>query len=202
MNMNWSVGMGKAAFLLTMILAGASADWAAAQPVNADTSNDVRLAVVFTGGYETNPADHGRPVVLAAGALGVSPEVFRGAFSRVKPAPADAAPDPAQVRLNKQALLETLAPYGITNERLDEVSDYYRYNRRRGEGWRHGRATAYATVHHGIVTGFVITDPGFGYSSPPKISVAGMPEVSATATLAFGADFARNGSLKEIKPGN
>ncbi|NBQ65466.1 MAG: hypothetical protein EBT95_08050 [Verrucomicrobia bacterium] len=31
-----------------------------------------RVPVVFSGGHETDPRDHGRPVVLIAGALGVS----------------------------------------------------------------------------------------------------------------------------------
>jgi len=189
-------------FVLTLALLGASLDITPAQTVNSDPGGDSRVAVVFSGGYDTNPIDHGRPVVLIAAALNVSSEVFRDAFSRVKPAHAGEAPEPGQVRLNKQALLDTLAPYGVINERLDEVSNYYRYNRSRGEWWRHSRATAYAMVHNGIVTGYVITNPGAGYSSPPKISVPGLREVNATATLSFGTDFARNGSIKEIKIGN
>lgn len=32
-----------------------------------------RVPVVFSGGHETDPRDHGRPVVLIAGALGIPP---------------------------------------------------------------------------------------------------------------------------------
>jgi hypothetical protein len=48
-----------------------------------------------------------------------------------------------------------------------------------------------------VVT-FTITNPGSGYNSPPKVSVAGMADLKVTATLAFGVDFSKNGSIKEI----
>jgi hypothetical protein len=103
------------------------------------------------------------------------------------------------VRLNKQALLQTLEPFGVTNDRLDEVSNYYRYNRSRGEWWRHTQAAAYATVSAGVVTGFLITNPGSGYSSPPRITVPGFPDANGSASLTFSTDFKTNGSLREIK---
>jgi hypothetical protein len=64
--------------------------------------------------------------------------------------------------------------------------------------WPTVPATAYATVSHGVVTGFVVTNAGSGYSSPPVISLDGMPAVRAVATLSFDADFAKNGAVKEI----
>ena len=82
------------------------------------------------------------------------------------------------------------------------MSNYYRYNRSRGEWWRHRRASAYALVHQGVITGFDIINPGSGYSSAPQISVPGYSGVSATATLTFGPDFAQNGSIKAIKLAN
>src|SRR6476620_1732883 len=94
-----------------------------------------RVPIVFSGGHETDPRDNGRPVVLIASALGVPPEVFRDAFSHVTPARAGQEPDPSQVNKNKAALLQALGPYGITNARLDEVSNYYRYNASAGEHW-------------------------------------------------------------------
>jgi len=161
---------------------------------------EAKVPVVFTGGYETDPQDRGRPVVLIAAALNVPPEVFRQAFKNVKPAPAGQQPEPDQVRKNKQALMSSLAPYGVTNDRLDTVSNYYRYSRSRGEMWRTTPATAYATVRDGVVTGFTITNPGSGYSSPPAISLPGMDDPHATASLSFGTDFSKNGSIKEIAP--
>src|SRR4051794_23144238 len=83
-------------------------------------------ALIFSGGHDTDPRDHGRPVVLIAAALGVKTEVFREAFSGVTPA-GDRRPTGDEARRNKAALMKVLQPLGITNERLDEVSNYYRY---------------------------------------------------------------------------
>jgi len=153
--------------------------------------------VIFQGGYETDPRDHGRPVVLVAAGLNVPAEVFRDAFSGVTPARGGAEPQPNQVRLNKQALLKVLAPHGVTNDQLDTVSNYYRYNAAKGELWKHRSAAATAIITTGVVTGFKITDAGAGYSSPPTVTVAGY-DVRATATLSFGTDLATNGSIKAI----
>src|SRR5206468_1655940 len=93
-----------------------------------------KVPVVFSGGHDTDPKDRGRPVVLIAGALGVAPEVFREAFSHVHPAgPGSGGPTDAEARANKAALMNALGKYGVTNERLDTVSNYYRYVRSRGE---------------------------------------------------------------------
>ena len=188
-------------FLLTALT------WAAAlnglispqTALSADDPAEVQIPAVVSGGHATDPRDHGRPVILVASALGVTPEVFRDAFSRVKPAPAGEQPDPAQVQLNKQALLDTLEPYGITNDRLDEVSNFYRYNGRNGALWRHTPATVTATLHHGVVTSFTIVNPGAGYTTAPAITVPGQPSVKVIATLSFGPDLARNGSLQAVK---
>jgi hypothetical protein len=157
-----------------------------------------RVPLVFSGGHETDSRDRGRPVVLIAGALGVSADVFREAFRHVQPAPAGTEPDPQQVGRNKAALLQALGKYGVSNERLDTVSDYYRYVRSRGEMWPTTPATGYAQVENGKVTGFVITSGGSGYSSPPTVSVTGMPEVSAQAKLSFSKEFTKNGSVSTI----
>jgi hypothetical protein len=45
-----------------------------------------KVPVVFSGGHDTVVVDRGRPVVLIAAALGVPDEVFREAFSHVRPA--------------------------------------------------------------------------------------------------------------------
>jgi len=157
-----------------------------------------RIDLVFTGGHETDPRDHGRPDVLIAAAMGVPTEVFREAFSHVTPA-REGHPSPEEAQRNKAALLRTLGPHGLTNERIDEVSNYYRYNRRAGqEVWRSTPATGYATVKDGVVTGVTITDPGSGYSSEPTVSVPGMPQVRLAAKLAFGKEFSRNGSIVEL----
>jgi hypothetical protein len=183
----------KPTLLLALVLAAISLRAARAKTTDSNPVAGSRVAVVFTGGYDTNPLTMAARWLWSRG---------RSAFRRVKPAPAGEAPDPAQVRLNKQALLDTLEPYGVTNDRLDAMSNYYRYNRSRGEWWRHRRASAYALVRHGVITGFDIINPGSGYSSAPQISVPGYSDVSATATLTFGPDFAQNGSIKAIKLAN
>jgi hypothetical protein len=176
----------------------AAPDQQAPQQGAAPDQDPSHRAVTFTGGYETDPRDHGRPVVLVAAALDVTSDVFRKAFSNVKPASGGREPEPAQVRLNKQTLMQSLSPFGVTDERLNTVSNFYRYSSSRGQMWRNTPATAYATVKDGVVTGFTITNPGAGYSSPPKVSVAGMPDVAATAALSFSIDFKTNGSIKAI----
>ncbi|HWE03642.1 MAG TPA: hypothetical protein VG326_14650 [Tepidisphaeraceae bacterium] len=156
------------------------------------------VPVTLTGGFDTDSRDHGRPVILIASALDVSADVFRKAFSFVTPASGGRQPEPAQVNLNKQALLRNLGPYGVTNDWLDTVSNFYRYSASKGEMWRHTPAVVYATVHNGAVTGFTIATPGAGYSSAPTVSIAGMENVNAIVALSFGVDLAKNGSIKEI----
>jgi hypothetical protein len=119
-----------------------------------------RVPLTITGGHDTDPRDHGRPVVLVAAALKVPDQVFRDTFANVRPAPAGQHPDPEQVRKNKAALMDGLGKYGVTNDRLDEVSNYYRYRpNNRGDIWRHKDAAGYAVVKDGKVTEVVVTDP-------------------------------------------
>jgi hypothetical protein len=175
---------------------------------NAQTSSSTTpalsgtAAVTFSGGYETEGRDRGRPVILIAAALNVPADVFRETFTHVKPAGPGQEPQEAQVRLNKQALMAGLSPYGVTDDRLNEVSNYYRYNRSKGEMWRTTPATAYATIQNGVVTGFIVTNPGSGYSSPPSVSIPGMPGLKVTVTLSYDTDFKKNGAIKEIKLAN
>ena len=67
------------------------------QPLSTDagattnsTSDESRVPLMFSGGYETDPG--GRPVALIAGALRVPPDVFREAFRDVRPARGGEAP--------------------------------------------------------------------------------------------------------------
>lgn len=156
-----------------------------------------RVPVVFSGGHETDPRDHGRPVVLIAGALGVPPEVFRDAFIRVHPANPEKGPVPAEAQANKAALLATLGKYGVTNERLDQVSDYYRYVASRNKLWPTQPAVAYALIEKGEIVGYEIMNCGSGYSSTPVVSVPGFP-TNAQAELAYGKSFEKNGSVRSI----
>ncbi|KQO17539.1 hypothetical protein [Paenibacillus sp. Leaf72] len=157
--------------------------------------------ISIEGGFDTDSVDHGRPVVLIAAALGVSTEVFREAFSGVTPAGTESGgPTSEQAQSNKAALLKVLAPYGITNDRLDEVSNYYRYNGSKGELWTHTAATVTTLLTNGKVTGIKITNAGAGYSSAPTITITGPTGTfSATTTVSYTTDFKTNGSLTAIK---
>jgi hypothetical protein len=161
-------------------------------------ADEMRLAVRLRGGHQTDSRDHGRPVVLVAAGLGVKPEVFREAFKGVTPA-RGGPPTPDQVQRNKRALLDALSPYGVTNERLDEVSDCYRYRPGQGRLWRTRPAKAYAIVEGGKIKQIVVTDPGSGYSSPPEAAVEGMESTALTVKLRFCADLKKNGSVLSIE---
>ena len=157
------------------------------------------VTVRIGGGHATNPVDHGRPVVLVAAGLGVPTDVFRTAFSGVTPAGAGEEPDPAQVQRNKEALLEVLAPYGVTNDELDRVSNYYRYVQSAGEMWPTTAATASATVRHGKVVAIKVTGGGAGYSSTPTVSVPGYGVTKVRVTLSYGKNLRANGRIASIK---
>jgi hypothetical protein len=156
------------------------------------------LPAQLTGGHATNPVDHGRPVALVAGALGVPRAVFREAFSHVSPAAAGTEPDPTQVDANKAALLAVLAPYGVTNERLDEVSNHYRYVQSAGQSWPHRAAVIRARIAGGRVVGFTIVRHGSGYTSAPRVVVAGFENLKVRVKLAFGKRFGRNGRVAQV----
>jgi hypothetical protein len=160
-----------------------------------------RVPVEFSGGHETDGRDKGRPVVLIAAALGVPPAVFREAFSHVKPAPAGTQPDPEQVRKNKGALMDALGKHGVTNERLDEVSNYYRYVRSKGELWPTKPAVADVLVKDNKILGFEVKDSGAGYSSPPTVSIPNMKIAAPIVTMSYGKDLQHNGAVKAIAPG-
>ena len=169
-----------------------------AQSVSAGAATHV--PVVFSGGHDTDGRDRGRPVVLVAAALGVPPEVFRDAFSHVHPAgPSSGGPTDAEALANKKALMDALGRYGVTDERLNEVSNYYRYVRSRGELWPTKAAAAYAVVEKGVVTGYVVTNGGAGYSSEPTVSVPGIANAPAPKVqLGFDKKFANNGSVTAL----
>jgi hypothetical protein len=158
-----------------------------------------RVPVVFSGGHDTEGVDHGRPVILIASALGVKPEVFRETFSHVHPAgPGKGGPTDAEARQNKAALMEGLGKYGITNERINEVSNFYRYASWKGGIWRNTPAAANALVKNGAIIGYEITSGGAGYTTPPTVSVPDTKAAPAKVELSFGKDFQTNGAVTAI----
>ena len=186
-----------AALVLTFLLLPRHSASAAPSPL---PPNVTRLPVVFSGGHDTDPADRGRPVVLIAAALGVEPEIFRAAFRHVHPAgPGRSGPTDAEARQSKAALLAALGPYGVTDARLNEVSDFYRYPPGRGGLWKAVPATANALVKDGKVVGYEIIDGGAGYTTPPSVSVPGLAaRTPPKLEITFGEDLTHNGTVSAL----
>jgi hypothetical protein len=159
---------------------------------------DDKIKLTITGGHETDPRDHGRPVVLVANGLGVTPEVFRDAFSRVTPAHGEGGPSRELAQRNKSVLMAALGKYGINNDLLDRVSNFYRYQPQKGGLWSNTTATAYATVKDGAVTSIVVSNAGAGYSSAPTVTIPDHPEIKLKAAIAYGKELQKNGSISAI----
>jgi hypothetical protein len=171
------------------------------RPLSPLAPGERRLPLIIENGHDTDPRDHGRPVVLIAAALKVPDQVFRQTFTHVHPAgPGSGGPTDAEARQNKAALMAGLSPYGVTDDRLNAVSNYYRYMRHNpGDLWRHRDAQAYAVVNaDNKVVRFDVVDPGAGYTTPPTVTIAGLPDVEVTAKVAFGVDLESNGSIQSL----
>lgn len=172
---------------------GADGDSGGSTALNAATGT-----VLLRGGYETDRRDGGRPVALIAAALGVESQVFRDAFSKVQPA-RGGSPSDERASMNKQVLMDALGKHGVTNDRLDTVSNYYRYRPQSGSLWKHTAARATAIVKGGKVTRFKITNAGSGYMVAPTVTVAGHPNLRVKATIAFSTEFQKNGRITSLK---
>jgi hypothetical protein len=151
----------------------------------------------FSGGHDIGKNDYGRPCVLMAAALGVETDVFRKAFSGVTPAKGR-GPSREEAQKNKAALMKVLAPYGVTNERMDEVANYYRFKPQDGELWPTTEAKGYAVVEGGKVKKVVITEPGSGYCSEPAVKVEGVEGVRFKVTLGLSKDLKANGTMASV----
>ena len=95
--------------------------------------------------------------------------------------------------------MKVLGPLGVTNDRLDEVSNYYRYQPQKGELWKTTPAKGYAVVDDGKIKRLVVTDAGSGYSSPPDVTVKGMESVPLVVTLHVDKDLKKNGSVEAVE---
>jgi hypothetical protein len=158
----------------------------------------MEVPITFAGGHEIGRNDYGRPVALIAAALEIEPDVFREAFSGVTPA-RGRGPSPEEARRNKSALLKVLAPHGVTNERLDEVSDYYRYQPQRGNLWKIAPAKAHAVVADGKIRSIVVSEAGSGYCNAPEATVKGFENVALKVTLHFDTDLKKNGGVASVE---
>jgi hypothetical protein len=157
-----------------------------------------KVLVAFSGGHEIAKNDFGRPIPLMAAALGVKPEVFREAFSGVTPAKGR-GPTGDEARKNKGALLKVLAPYGVTNERMDEVANYYRFRPQDHELWPTTPAKAEAIVENGKIKKVVVLEPGSGYCSQPMVKIEGFDDAKFNVELSLGKELKKNGGVKSVE---
>jgi hypothetical protein len=94
--------------------------------------------------------------------------------------------------------MNALGKYGITNERLNQVSNFYRYASWNGGIWKNTPATADALVKNGAVVGYEITNGGAGYTTPPTVSVPNVSGATPKVELSYGKDMERNGAVSAI----
>lgn len=168
-----------------------------AAPAPAGPAVSGSVAAEISGGHETVPGDGGRPDALIAGALGIPEEAFRYAFSFVTPEP-NGAEHPATAQRNKSELLPRLAEYGVTNDRLDTVMNYYRYVPQSGGLWPTDAADVRVDIEGGKIVGFTVLSGGSGYTSTPTITVPGFGQVQADVKLGFSSDFSQNGTILSV----
>ena len=159
---------------------------------------ETKLPVTFTGGHELSRNDYGRPIALMAAGLGVKTEEFRKAFSGVTPA-RGRGPTGAEARRNKESLMKVLAPLKVTNERMDEVANYYRFRPQNGELWPVKPAEAYAVIEDGKIKKLVVTEPGSGYNSPPTATVKGFEKIRLEAKVKYDKDLKKNGGIAAVE---
>jgi hypothetical protein len=152
----------------------------------------------FAGGHVIGDGDFGRPINLMAAGLGVKPEQFREAFRGVTPAKGR-PPTRDEERRNKAALMKVLKPLGVTNERMDEVANYYRFRPQEGELWPTAPAKGYAMVEDGRVKRVVVTEAGSGYNTPPEVTVVGVEGVRLKAKVSFGRELKKNGGVAGVE---
>ena len=169
-----------------------------AMPISPAHAAETKIPVKFSGGHDLGKNDYGRPCTLMAAALGVKPDEFRKAFSGVTPA-RGRGPTGAEARRNKEALMKVLAPLGVTNERMDEVANYYRFRPQNGELWPTKPAKADAIAKDGKITKIVVTDPGSGYCSPPNATIKGFENVRLEAKIKYDKDLKKNGGIESVE---
>ncbi|HEX3601553.1 MAG TPA: hypothetical protein VHU84_15485 [Lacipirellulaceae bacterium] len=161
-------------------------------------AEDTKVPVTFTGGHELAKNDYGRPINLMAAGLGVKPDEFRKAFSGVTPA-RGRGPTGEEQRRNKEALMKVLGPLKVTNERMDEVANYYRFRPQKGELWPTKPAEAYALVADGKIKEIVVTEAGTGYNTPPTATIEGFKKLRLEAKVKYDKDLKKNGGIESVQ---
>jgi hypothetical protein len=161
-------------------------------------AEETKVPVAFTGGHELAKNDFGRPINLMAAGLGVKPDEFRKAFSGVTPA-RGRGPTGEEQRRNKEALMKVLGPLKVTNERMDEVANYYRFRPQKGELWPTKPAEAYAIIAGGKIKEIVVTEPGSGFNTPPKATIDGFKNTRLESKIKYDKDLKKNGGIESVE---
>ena len=68
--------------------------------------------------------------------------------------------------------MDALGKYGIINDQLDKVSNYYRYQRSKGEMWPTNPAVAYALGKDGKIIGYEIENAAATAPRQPSTCLA------------------------------
>jgi hypothetical protein len=153
------------------------------------------ITMTITDGHDTDESDGGRPTILIAAALEVTQEQFQYAFSFVTPEDQGHLDDET-AEANKAELLSRLEEYGVTNDRLDEVTDYYRYAPE-DPLWDVIPAEIEVTIIDDEVVEIEIIEAGAGYSSEPTLSVPGY-DFTFTVEIEYGTDLRTNGNISSV----
>ena len=95
--------------------------------------------------------------------------------------------------------MKVLAPLKVTNERMDEVANYYRFRPQKGELWPTKPAEAYAVVDGGKIKKIVVTKPGSGYNTPPKATIEGFKIVRLEAKVKYDTNLKKNGGVESVE---
>jgi len=153
--------------------------------------------MTISGGHETDAIDGGRPVYLIGSMLGITGEQFRDAFSYVTPEE-NGHLNEETAQANKVKLLAQLEPYGITNDEIDETTNYYRYYPGGMNIWPYTHAVLDATISNGTVTSFEIVSGGDGYTSEPIVTVDGYGDIAVDIIISYTDSFETNGAITAI----
>jgi len=153
--------------------------------------------ITISGGHETDDIDAGRPVFLIGSMLGITGEQFRDAFSYVTPEENGHLNDET-AQANKVKLLAQLEPYGITNDEINSVTDYYRYYPGDINIWPYAHVVLDATISNGTVTSFKVISGGHGYTSNVTIVVDGYGNIPVNAIISYTDSFETNGAIDTI----
>ena len=94
--------------------------------------------------------------------------------------------------------MNALGKFGVTDDRLNAVSNFYRYPPGSRALWKNKPATANALLKNGTIVGYEITSGGYGYTRPPTVSAPGSDGAMAKVEISYGKYLETNGAVSAI----